>query len=66
MKRANEEHHQILEFCRQRDSVQACNLLRQHIEYAGESLKEALERKRAEAQINADHNTGHSKTQKRL
>lgn len=66
IKRANEEHHQILEFCRQRDWVHACKLLRQHIEYAGESLKEALEKKRAEAQINADHNTGRSKIQKRV
>jgi DNA-binding GntR family transcriptional regulator len=39
IKRANEEHHQILEFCRQRDQVRACKLLRQHIQYAGESLK---------------------------
>ena len=38
-KRANEEHHQILEFCRQRDQARACKLLRQHIQYAGESLE---------------------------
>jgi DNA-binding GntR family transcriptional regulator len=49
MKRANDEHHQILEFCRQRDITQACKLLRQHIQYAGESLKQALEQKRSEA-----------------
>jgi len=41
-KRANEEHHQILELCRKRDVAAACKLLRQHIRYAGESLKQAL------------------------
>jgi DNA-binding GntR family transcriptional regulator len=50
IKRANEEHHQILEFCRQRNVKDACRLLREHIQYAGHSLKEALEQKRAEAQ----------------
>ncbi|MGA8441125.1 MAG: GntR family transcriptional regulator [Candidatus Sulfotelmatobacter sp.] len=50
MQRANEEHHEILELCRQRDLAPACKLLRQHIEYAGESLKEALRQKRTEAQ----------------
>jgi DNA-binding GntR family transcriptional regulator len=50
MKRANKEHHQILEFCRQRAITQACQLLREHIQYAGESLKQALEQKRNEAQ----------------
>ena len=39
MKRANEEHHQILELCRQRDVGRACRLMRQHIRYAGESLR---------------------------
>jgi DNA-binding GntR family transcriptional regulator len=66
MKRANEEHHQILEFCRQRDQARACKLLRQHIEYAGESLKEALEKKRNEAQLNGNHNAGRLKSQKTL
>ena len=47
MKRANEEHHQILELCRNRDISAACKLLRQHIRFAGESLKQALEQKRA-------------------
>jgi DNA-binding GntR family transcriptional regulator len=51
MKRANEEHHQILELCRQRAVAQACQLLREHIRYAGESLKQALEQKRREAQV---------------
>jgi DNA-binding GntR family transcriptional regulator len=46
MKRANEEHHQILELCRQRDVPGACDLLREHIRYAGESLRKALEQKR--------------------
>lgn len=45
-KRANEEHHQILELCRKRDVTASCKLLRQHIRYAGESLKQALEQKR--------------------
>lgn len=62
IKRANEEHHQILEFCRQRDIVQACKLLREHIEYAGESLKQALERKRSEAQSNSDNGAAHPKS----
>jgi len=55
MKRANEEHHQILEFCRHREITQACRLLRQHIQYAGESLKQALELKRSETQGNSDN-----------
>jgi DNA-binding GntR family transcriptional regulator len=46
MKRANEEHHQILNLCRQRDATGACKLMRQHIHYAGESLKKVLEEKR--------------------
>jgi DNA-binding GntR family transcriptional regulator len=49
MQRANEEHHEILELCRQPDVARACKLLRQHIEYAGESLKQALQQKRSEA-----------------
>jgi DNA-binding GntR family transcriptional regulator len=49
MKRANEEHHQILELCRKRDAAAAGKLLRQHIQYAGGSLKEVLEQKRAAA-----------------
>jgi DNA-binding GntR family transcriptional regulator len=55
MKRANEEHHQMLELCRQRDVPAACDLLREHIRYAGESLKRVLEQKRAESQGNADN-----------
>lgn len=47
--RANEEHHQILELCRQRNVTSACDLLREHICHAGDSLKEALEQRRSEA-----------------
>src|SRR5262252_3034305 len=48
VKRANEEHHRILDLCRQRDVEAACNVLREHIRHAGDSLKEVLEQKRAE------------------
>jgi DNA-binding GntR family transcriptional regulator len=61
MKRANEEHHQILEFCRQRDVEGACKLLRQHIEHAGESLKHALEQKRAAAPAESKNGNRRSK-----
>jgi DNA-binding GntR family transcriptional regulator len=44
--RANTEHHQILELCRLRDVGAACKLLRQHIQYAGQSLKQALQERR--------------------
>jgi len=47
MKRANEEHHSILELCRKRDISAACRLLREHIAHAGQSLKEVLEPRRA-------------------
>jgi DNA-binding GntR family transcriptional regulator len=50
MKRANEEHHQMLELCRQRDVTAACKLVRLHIQNAGESLKQALTQKRTAAQ----------------
>jgi DNA-binding GntR family transcriptional regulator len=60
MKRANEEHHQMLELCRQRDVPAACNLLREHIRYAGESLKRVLEQKRAESQ--SDTRNGNRKS----
>jgi len=62
MKRASEEHHQILEFCRQRDITQACNLLRQHIQYAGESLKLTLEHKRSDAKTTSNDSAGPSKS----
>jgi len=45
--RANQEHHEILDFCRQRDIAGACKLLRSHIQHAGQSLKEALQQRRA-------------------
>lgn len=60
MKRANEEHHQILELCRNREIGPACKLLRQHIQFAGESLKLALEQKRAAVQN--DSKNGDSRT----
>ncbi len=44
--RANEEHRQLLELCRSRDVVAACRLLRQHIQHAGQSLKQALVERR--------------------
>jgi DNA-binding GntR family transcriptional regulator len=46
IKRANEEHHKILELCRRRDVAAACKLLREHIENAGQSLKKALQERR--------------------
>jgi len=46
IKRANEEHHQILELCRKRDVDAACKLLREHIEYAGQSLKQVVHERR--------------------
>jgi len=54
IKRANEEHHQILELCRKRDVAAAREFLRQHIRHAGESLKQALEQKRTAAEIDED------------
>lgn len=50
IKRANEEHHRILELCRQGDAAGACQLLREHIEYAGQSLKRVLHERRESAQ----------------
>jgi DNA-binding GntR family transcriptional regulator len=47
IKRANEEHHQLLELCRKQDVASACELLHRHIEYAGQSLKQALQERRA-------------------
>jgi DNA-binding GntR family transcriptional regulator len=44
--RANEEHRKLLELCRQGDANAACKLLRQHIHYAGLSLKQALQERR--------------------
>lgn len=51
MKRANDEHHRLLELCRERDVASACKLLREHIEYARQSLKQVLlERRESAAQ----------------
>lgn len=47
IKRANAEHAELLEFCRKRDISAACNLLRRHIQYAGQSLKQALHDRRS-------------------
>ena len=49
MKRANREHHEILELCRGRDVEGACALLREHILHAGQSLKQVLAEQRAGA-----------------
>jgi DNA-binding GntR family transcriptional regulator len=46
VKRANEEHHELLELCKKRAAGPACRLLRQHIQYAGQSLKQVLQEKR--------------------
>lgn len=46
--RANEEHHAILKLCRERNSNAACQLLVEHIRYAGQSLKQALQQRRGE------------------
>ncbi len=47
MERANEEHHRILQLCRARNVGAACKLLRHHILYAGQSLKEAVQERRS-------------------
>ena len=47
MKRANDEHHRILELCRKREVNAACDLLREHILYAGESLKQVVQASRS-------------------
>jgi DNA-binding GntR family transcriptional regulator len=57
MKRANEEHDQILELCRRREAPAACKLLRQHIQYAGESLRQALVQKRITSQSDSENGT---------
>jgi DNA-binding GntR family transcriptional regulator len=62
VKRANEEHHQILELCRKRDIPAACDLLREHIRHAGNSLKEVLEQKRQESQLESDGSASRSKS----
>lgn len=61
VQRANEEHHRILEFCRARNISAACDLLREHIRHAGDSLKEVLEQKRAEGQSPSENAVRRSK-----
>src|SRR5579863_7347157 len=61
IKRANEEHHRILELCRQRDVAAACKLLRQHIQYAGESLKQVLEQRRTATEAERENGNRRSK-----
>lgn len=62
IKRANEEHHRILELCRQRDVAAACKLLREHIEFAGQSLKQALQERRNFAQSHKGGNARRSRS----
>jgi DNA-binding GntR family transcriptional regulator len=47
IKRANDEHKELLELCRRRSVAAACKLLRQHILHAGRSLKQVLEERRS-------------------
>jgi DNA-binding GntR family transcriptional regulator len=54
MKRANVEHHKILELCRKRDSSAACKLLKQHIQFAGQSLKQVLQQRRKSTSDGSD------------
>lgn len=46
IKRANQEHHDLLELCRSRNATAACKLLRQHIHHAGQSLKRVVQERR--------------------
>lgn len=62
VERANEEHHRILELCRLRDVAAACELLREHIRHAGDSLKEVLQQRRIEAQIELESSGRRSKS----
>lgn len=43
---AKQEHRQLLELCRKRDAVAACDLLERHIHNAGRMLKEFLKQHR--------------------
>jgi len=56
IKRANEEHHRLLELCRERDVTAACKLLREHIEYARQSLKQVLLERRESTEQAEDNN----------
>ena len=57
VQRANDEHHRILDLCRQRNVAASCELLREHILHAGDSLKAVLQQKRIEAPVESE-NTG--------
>lgn len=46
MQRAREEHHKLLELCRNRDIDRACELLARHIRDAGKSLSAAVAEQR--------------------
>jgi DNA-binding GntR family transcriptional regulator len=50
IKRASKEHHQLLDLCRNRDIPVTGKLLREHIQHAGQSLKEALYERRTLAE----------------
>jgi DNA-binding GntR family transcriptional regulator len=56
IKRANEEHHRLLELCRERDVAAACKLLREHIEYARQSLKQVLQERRESTEQAEENN----------
>jgi len=59
MKRANDEHHKILHLCRQRDVPGACQLLHEHIQHAGQSLKQALQQRRSPAEAKRQDDRRH-------
>jgi DNA-binding GntR family transcriptional regulator len=62
VQRANEEHHRILELSRKRDVASACELLREHIVHAGDSLKQVLQQKRAETEFKLEGPSRRSKS----
>lgn len=53
MKRATQEHHDILDLCRKRAASAACKLLKEHIQYAGQSLKQAVQERRSAMRASA-------------
>jgi DNA-binding GntR family transcriptional regulator len=55
IKRANEEHHRIIELCQRRNIPAACKLLREHIQHAGQSLKQVLQERRESADTKSRH-----------
>ncbi|HUJ31636.1 MAG TPA: GntR family transcriptional regulator [Candidatus Acidoferrum sp.] len=48
--RAKKEHRMLLELCRKKDVPAACQLLVQHIQTAGRTLKESIQQRRAESE----------------